>query len=224
VPLDQILLLVPVLLFSIVAHEYAHGEAAYRQGDQTAYMLGRLTLNPLKHIDPFLTILLPILLISMGGPPFGGAKPVPVNPRNYRNYRTGDIIVSLAGIVTNLALFVICTIGFALVGLLAQGVGTLSGTLAILQRMMYFGMWVNTGLAFFNLIPIPPLDGSHVLKQMLPPAAGMRFRQLYMLGIIPILIIVWFFPGVVSAFMWPARALMQVAEHLVGGFGIRGAL
>jgi len=224
VPLDQILLLVPVLLFSIVAHEYAHGEAAYRQGDQTAYMLGRLTLNPLKHIDPFLTILLPILLISMGGPPFGGAKPVPVNPRNYRNYRTGDIIVSLAGIVTNLGLFVVCMIGFALVGLLAQGVGTMSGTLVILQRMMYFGMWVNTGLAFFNLIPIPPLDGSHVLKQMLPPAAGMRFRQLYMLGIIPILLIVWFFPGVVSAFMWPARALMQVADQLVGGFGITGAL
>jgi len=224
VPLDQILLLVPVLLFSIVAHEYAHGEAAYRQGDQTAYMLGRLTLNPLKHIDPFLTILLPILMISMGGPPFGGAKPVPVNPRNYRNYRTGDIIVSLAGIMTNLGLFVACTIGFALVGLLAQGVGALAGTLAILQRMLYIGMWVNTGLAFFNLIPIPPLDGSHVLKQMLPPAAGMRFRQLYMLGIIPILITVRFFPGVVTAFMWPARALMQVADQLVGGFQIRGAL
>ncbi len=223
-PLDQILILVPVLLFSIVAHEYAHGEAAYRQGDQTAYMLGRLTLNPLKHIDPFLTILLPIMLISMGGPPFGGAKPVPVNPRNYRNYRTGDIIVSLAGIATNLALFVACTIGFALVGLLAQGVGTLAGTLTILQRMMYFGMFVNTGLAFFNLIPIPPLDGSHVLKQMLPPAAGMRFRQLYMLGIIPILLVVWLFPGVVGAFMWPAHALMQLADSLVGGFGIRGAL
>ena len=223
-PLDQILILVPVLLFSIVAHEYAHGEAAYRQGDQTAYMLGRLTLNPLKHIDPFLTILLPIMLISMGGPPFGGAKPVPVNPRNYRNYRTGDIIVSLAGIATNLGLFVACTIGFALVGLLAQGLGTMAGTLTILQRMMYFGMWVNTGLAFFNLIPIPPLDGSHVLKQMLPPAAGMRFRQLYMLGIIPILLVVWLFPGVVGAFMWPARALMQLADSLVGGFGIRGAL
>ena len=79
---EDILLLIPVLLFSVVAHEYAHGEAAYRQGDTTAYMLGRLTLNPLKHIDPFLTVLLPIMLIAMGGPPFGGAKPVPVNTRN----------------------------------------------------------------------------------------------------------------------------------------------
>ena len=113
---EDIALLVPVLLFSVVAHEYAHGEAAYRQGDSTAYMLGRLTLNPLKHIDPFLTILLPIMLIAMGGPPFGGAKPVPVNPRNYRHHVSGDIIVSLAGIATNLALFVLCTVGFVFIG------------------------------------------------------------------------------------------------------------
>jgi len=224
VSLEDILLLIPVLLFSVVAHEYAHGEAAYRQGDTTAYMLGRLTLNPLKHIDPFLTILLPVILIAMGGPPFGGAKPVPVNPRNYRNYVTGDIIVSLAGIATNLALFVLCAIGFALVGLLGRAVGDLGGTIPLLQRMMFVGMWVNTALAFFNLIPIPPLDGSHVLKHMLPPAAGMRFRQLYMLGIFPLVLVVWFLPGVVNAFMWPARSLMHAALTLVGGFALPGSL
>src|SRR5689334_11009559 len=88
----------------MVAHEYAHAEAAYRQGDPTAYMLGRLTLNPLKLIDPFMTILLPIGLwiASSGAYTFGGAKPVPVNPRNYRNFVRGDIIVSLAGIAVNL--------------------------------------------------------------------------------------------------------------------------
>jgi Zn-dependent protease len=220
VSLEDILLLIPVLLFSIVAHEYAHGEAAYRQGDTTAYMLGRLTLNPLKHIDPFLTILLPVMLIAMGGPPFGGAKPVPVNPRNFRNYRTGDIIVSLAGIITNLALFVLCVIGFAVIGLLGHAVGSLAGSLALVQRMLYIGMFVNTGLAFFNLIPIPPLDGSHVLKHMLPPAAGMKFRQLYVLGIFPILLIVWLLPGVVHAFMWPSRTLMTAAMGLVGGFAL----
>jgi len=218
------LLLIPVLLFSIVAHEYAHGEAAYRQGDTTAYMLGRLTLNPLKHIDPFLTIVLPVLLIYMGGPPFGGAKPVPVNPRNYRHYVTGDIIVSLAGIVTNLVLFVLCAIGFVLVGLLGQAIGGLSGAVALLQRMMFIGMWVNTGLAFFNLIPIPPLDGSHVLKHMLPPAAGLKFRQLYVFGIFPILLVVWLLPGVVDAFMWPARTLMHAAIAVVGGFALPGSL
>ncbi|MDP3911079.1 MAG: site-2 protease family protein [Gemmatimonadales bacterium] len=222
--LEDILLLAPVLLFSIVAHEYAHGEAAYRQGDNTAYMLGRLTLNPLKHIDPFLTILLPIILISMGGPPFGGAKPVPVNPRNYRHYVSGDIIVSIAGIVTNLVLFVLCAIGFAAVGLIARSLGGTTSALAVVQRMMYFGMWINTALAFFNLIPIPPLDGSHVLKHLLPPAAGIRFRQLYMLGIIPIMLVVWLLPGVVNAFMWPARLLMGVAQGIVGGYLIPGAL
>jgi Zn-dependent protease len=224
VSLPDILLLIPVLLFSIVAHEYAHGEAAYRQGDTTAYMLGRLTLNPLKHIDPFLTIVLPVLLIYMGGPPFGGAKPVPVNPRNYRHYVTGDIIVSLAGIFTNLVLFVLCAIGFVLVGLLGQAIGGHSGAVVLLQRMMFIGMWVNTGLAFFNLIPIPPLDGSHVLKHMLPPAAGLKFRQLYVFGIFPILLVVWLLPGVVTAFMWPARTLMHAAIAVVGGFALPGSL
>src|SRR5687768_10869651 len=116
----------PVLLFSIVAHEYAHAEAAYRQGDTTAYMLGRLTLNPLKHIDPFMTVLVPLFMIWMKFPfVFGAAKPVPVNPRNYRNYRRGEIIVSLAGIATNLALFCVATIGFTLVGLLGRGLPAL---------------------------------------------------------------------------------------------------
>ena len=217
-------MLAPVLLFSIVAHEYAHAEAAYRQGDPTAYMLGRLTLNPLKHIDPFMTVVLPIVLIWINAPfVFGAAKPVPVNPRHYRNYRKGDIIVSLAGIVTNLGLFVVSVIGFALVGLVAQGVPVLQPTLRILQQMLYFGMWLNLVLAFFNLIPIPPLDGSHVLKQVLPPAAGMQFRQLYALGIIPIMLVVWLLPGVVNVFLWPAHWLLNVALSLVGGLQIPGA-
>ena len=223
-PIEQILLLAPVLLFSIVAHEFAHAEAAYRQGDQTAYMLGRLTLNPLKHIDPFMTVIFPLVLILINAPfVFGAAKPVPVNPRNYRNYRRGDIIVSLAGIATNLGLFVVSAVGFALVGMLGQGVTALQPTLRILQQMLFFGMWLNLVLAFFNLIPVPPLDGSHVLKQLLPPAAGMQFRQLYMLGMIPILLVIWLLPGVVNAFLWPAHWLLNVALSLVGGFQIPAA-
>src|SRR5436305_907600 len=96
----------------MVAHEYAHAEAAYRQGDDTAYMLGRLTLNPLKHIDPLMTLIVPFLLWRIGAPPFGAAKPVPVNPRKYRQFRRGDIIVSLAGIAVNLGLCVVSTLLF----------------------------------------------------------------------------------------------------------------
>jgi Zn-dependent proteases len=104
------ILIAPVLLFSMVAHEYAHGYAALRNGDPTAYQLGRLTWNPVKHIDPFMTILLPIMtfLGSHGTMLFGGAKPVPVNPRNYRNFKKGDIIVSLAGVTTNVIIALLC--------------------------------------------------------------------------------------------------------------------
>jgi Zn-dependent protease len=223
VPLERILVMAPVLLFSIVAHEYAHAEAAYRQGDTTAYMLGRLTLNPLKHIDPFMTVLVPLFMIAMNFPfVFGAAKPVPVNPRNYRNYRRGEIIVSLAGIATNLALFCVAAIGFTLIGLVSRGVPFLTPTLAILQQMMFWGMYLNLVLAFFNLIPVPPLDGSHVLKLFLPPTAGIRFRQLYALGFIPILLVMWLLPGVVNAFMSPVFHLMNVAGTVIGRFDVGG--
>src|SRR5206468_6297535 len=165
----EFLIWAPVLLFSMVAHEYAHAEAAYRQGDDTAYMLGRLTLNPLKHIDPFMTVLLPVMLwfASGGTYTFGGAKPVPVNPRKYRKFVRGDVIVSLAGIAVNLVLFVVFGGLYAVVGMMAGTLPALAGTLGNLQTMMWVGMRLNLILAFFNLIPIPPLDGSHVFYHLL---------------------------------------------------------
>src|SRR5438067_4837490 len=167
----------------MVAHEYAHAEAAYRQGDDTAYMLGRLTLNPLKHIDPIMTVVLPVVLwLSHAGFLFGAAKPVPVNPRNYRKFVRGDVIVSLAGIVVNLILFLVFAGLFAVVGLVAERVPSLTASLEILQRMMFYGMRLNLVLAFFNLIPIPPLDGSHVFYHLLPPGWGLKYRQFYQLG------------------------------------------
>ncbi len=224
-PLEDILLQIPVLLFSIVAHEYAHAEAAYRQGDNTAYMLGRLTLNPLKHIDPFMTIILPTVLILSHAPfVFGSAKPVPVNPRNYRNYVRGDIIVSLAGIATNLVLFTLSAVAFAFVGVVAHGLSLSAASLALLQRMLFWGMYLNLVLACFNLIPIPPLDGSHVLKQVLPPAAGMRYRQLYALGMIPILLVVWLLPGVINVFMWPALHLLNFVLKIVYPLALPGGV
>jgi len=209
----------------MVAHEYAHAEAAYRQGDDTAYMLGRLTMNPLKHIDPFMTVLLPIVLwVSTSGRfVFGAAKPVPVNPRNYRNYVRGDIIVSLAGIAVNLALFVVFTGVFALVGILGQTLTGGAETFQILQRMARYGIFFNLILAFFNLIPIPPLDGSHVFYHLLPPAAGLRYRQIARFGFLPILALTYFLPpGAFAVLLWPAIQLMRLSGGLVGRFALPG--
>lgn len=220
----EFLIWAPVLLFSMVAHEYAHAEAAYRQGDDTAYALGRLTMNPLKHIDPFMTILLPAFLWwqSHGSFLFGAAKPVPVNPRNYRRYVLGDIIVSLAGIATNLGLFVLFAMVFAALGALGSAIPGFTNTLAILQSMAKAGMWFNLLLAFFNLIPIPPLDGSHVFYHLLPPAAGLRYRQFSRLGFLPIIALSYFLPGVLGVFLWPATRLMDVGMHIVGPLELHG--
>jgi Zn-dependent protease len=182
-------LVAPVLLFSMVAHEYAHGYAALRQGDTTALSLGRLTWNPAKHIDPFMTILLPIITFMTTGFIFGGAKPVPVNPRNYRNYKRGDIIVSMAGIVVNLGLVVVCTALIIALGWLGRTVDALLPSVAILQAMMFVGVLFNLILAFFNLLPIPPLDGSHVFKYLLPPAWAIRYQQIGFLGIFLLLLL-----------------------------------
>jgi len=211
-------------LFSVVAHEYAHAEAAYRQGDDTAYMLGRLTLNPLKHIDPIMTVLVPVVLwLSNAGFIFGAAKPVPVNPRKYRKFVRGDVIVSLAGIVVNLGLFVVFTGLFGAVGLIGQRVPSLTGSLGILQEMTYQGMRLNLVLAFFNLIPIPPLDGSHVFYHLLPPGWGLKYRQFSTLGMLPLFLILWLAPGVINVFLWPAYQLMNLGLAVVGGFRIGAA-
>jgi len=219
----------PVLLFSVVAHEYAHAEAAYRQGDDTAYMLGRLTLNPLKHIDPVMTIAFPVVLwFASGGTfTFAAAKPVPVTPRKYRHFRKGDIIVSLAGIATNLALFVVAAGLFAVVGLVASALPSLAGPSTILQRMLAYGMWLNLLLAFFNLLPIPPLDGSHVFKYVLPPETALKYRQLYALGYLPIvafLLFVRVVPAAQDVYLWPMQQLLRLGWAVVGGHALPGSL
>lgn len=214
--LDELILYLPVLLFSVVLHEYAHGWQALREGDDTAYMLGRLTLNPVPHIDPFGSILLPLMLALLNSPfLIGWAKPVPVNPRNYRNYRKGDIRVSLAGIVVNLALAVIATLLLIIVIRLSDMAPAMSPSLEILARMMQYGIYVNLILAFFNLIPIPPLDGSHVMYHLLPPKLGMQYRQLQRYGMLLLIMLLMVGRPIFQLFMYPAEMLFNLAITVV---------
>ena len=201
----------------MVAHEYAHGYAALKQGDTTAQQLGRLTWNPIKHLDPFLMILMPVMTFWAFGFIFGGAKPVPVNPRNYRNYKRGDIIVSLAGVATNLMLFPVCALLIVVIGLLGRVIPPAVDTFSLLQGMMWYGVQFNLLLAFFNLLPIPPLDGSHVMKWLLPPAWSLRYQQLGRYGIVILLVLFWTDAGknILTGFMKPMQMIGQPTLEFV---------
>jgi len=159
-----------ILIFSVIMHEVAHGYAAYMLGDPTAKLQGRLTLNPLAHIDLFGSIIVPALLVlSRSGILFGWAKPVPYNPYNLKNQRWGEAIVGFAGVGTNLVLAIL----FALIARVAFSDGaSLFGNLAASVTL------VNLSLGLFNLIPIPPLDGYTVLRGVLPLNASLTFRDI----------------------------------------------
>lgn len=209
-------ILISVLIFSVVVHEVAHAWQARREGDDTAEKLGRITLNPLPHLDPIGSIIVPLVLHFTGsGFLFGWAKPVPVDPRNYREYVAGDIRVSLAGIVSNLLLALIATLGMAVVVKL-DSVGVLPAVLGEgLLQGLYFGLWINLILAFFNLIPIPPLDGSHVVAHMLPRELAHRYRLAGQYGILILMGIMFLFPGAFSVLLWPVDRLTALADSFV---------
>jgi len=217
------LLFVPILLFSVVAHEYAHAWTAYRQGDPTAYMLGRLTLNPVPHIDPMMSVIVPVGLWILSGHTFtfGAAKPVPVNPRNFRNYRKGDLIVSSAGIVTNLLLGVGCALVFVALGVAGSIFIDAEGVLSLFQRMVLYGIYLNYILAFFNLIPVPPLDGSHIFYHLLPPAQGARYRQLGRYGFV-LIVAIFLIPSVGNVILWPALTAARLTLDHIAGFALPG--
>lgn len=210
----DLLLIAPVLLLSVVVHEVAHAWQALREGDTTARDLGRLTLNPLPHLDPVGSFIVPLVLYLLPGEfLFGWAKPVPVNPRNYRNYRAGDIRVSLAGIVSNLGLVVLFALVIAVVAAVGGGSPFGGSVVSSVAAMATYGVLINLVLAYFNLIPVPPLDGSHVLYHLLPAATGARYRQMGRYGVTLLFLTVIVFPGafglvlspVFTAFSWVVR-------------------
>lgn len=212
----DLLLVLPVLLLSVVLHEYAHGWMALRQGDRTALDAGRLTLNPVVHIDPVGSIIVPLMLwLAPGNLLFGWARPVPVDPRNFRNYRRGDILVSVAGIAANLilaALFTLLIIALVHLGRLFPAGEEVFG---VLREMAQIGVWLNLILAFFNLIPIPPLDGSHVLYHLLPGRLALAYREVGRYGMLALFAVLLLAPEVIDFLLWPVSVLDGLAAALV---------
>ncbi|GMR12037.1 MAG: site-2 protease family protein [Gemmatimonadota bacterium] len=205
---SDFLILLPVLLFSVVVHEVAHAWVALREGDDTAQNLGRITLNPVSHLDVVGSVVVPLLLYYTTGVVFGWAKPVPIDPRKFRTPRASDIKVSLAGIASNILLAVGFTVLYVALGKL-QVVLDGSVVVGVVLRMCFFGVFINLLLALFNLLPIPPLDGSHVMFHMLPEGMRLRYRKLGGYGILVLVGIMILAPSLFSVVFQPVFVIMN---------------
>jgi Zn-dependent protease len=218
--LIEIVETIPVLLFAFVAHEWGHAYAALKQGDPTALNAGRLTFNPIVHIDPFRTIILPAVLLFMGAVAVGGAKPCPVNPSNFRSYRRSDIIVSLAGVAMNALVAIGSTMLFLVIGVIGHAFPEAGGALTMLQEMLQISVTYNLLLLFLNLLPIPGFDGGHVLVHFLPANAAMSYRRLEGVSLIFLFALVSFAGGLFALLISPAFLLRDVLMSPVLHFAL----
>ena len=187
-----------VILLSMTIHEAMHAFMGYFLGDNTAKIEGRLTLNPLKHIDPFMTILLPLTMALLGGPVFGGAKPVPFNPNRVRYGEWGAAMIALAGPLTNL-----------FIAFLAFGIGVLMGVVSngglvassFLGSVIAMTVSVNLGFFVFNMLPVPPLDGSRLLYALAPESARRLMEQIEQYGTLVVFLLVVLFSSAIGRVM-----------------------
>jgi Zn-dependent protease len=207
-----ILIQVFVVLFAITIHEAAHAWTASKFGDPTAASLGRATLNPIAHIDPFGTILFPLLLILLSngqGPVFGWAKPVPYDPRNLRQPRKGGMWISFAGPIANILAVGASAVVFRILGLMTRGVPAssfLAKPLDGLFTILLYTAVINASLAVFNLIPIPPLDGSGILAGLLSESAAAKYERLRPYGFF--LLIILMYTDILNAIFSPVQRLV----------------
>lgn len=203
-----------VILLSMTLHEFMHGLVAYKLGDDTPRLLGRLTINPIKHIDPILTIALPMTIIIMSAlsgvqtPIFGGAKPVPFNPGNIKYGEWGVALMAIAGPLTNL---LIAFVSYGAISIFNIDAGSIAGSILVLT------VWINLGFFAFNILPIPPLDGSRVVYSLAPEFVrrGMELIESY--GLIIVFLVVFLGGGLISAYMTTViSGIIQIFTHVFG--------
>lgn len=210
--LFKIILIAPPFAIAIILHEIAHGYVAYKLGDPTAKLLGRLTLNPIKHIDPLMSVIIPALLIFSGSPIiFGGAKPVPVNILNLKNPKRDMAWVAVAGPITNFVLALICYLAFISLRHLEIVLHLLPTMLVvIIASWAFHGVLINLVLGLFNLLPVPPLDGGRIMVGILPQKLARQYSQLERYGML--IVIALLYTGVVQDILGPV--LEQAFRHL----------
>lgn len=207
----KIIIILLISIFSVVLHELAHGVVAYLLGDRTAKDAGRLTLNPIKHIDPYMSILVPVVLFILKAPVFGGAKPVPINYRNLKGREWGMALVALAGPLTNL-----------LIAFISFLIGYFSGILRTNPESIGFFIfmelvYLNLGFLLFNLIPIPPLDGSRILYAIAPDFIREIMSKMEVYGIIIVYALILIFGNIFSSLMINGMTgIIEVFYKLVG--------
>ena len=223
-----ILFQIVVLLFAISLHEASHGWMAWRLGDPTARMLGRVTLNPIKHIDPFGTVLIPLLCVYAGFPLIGWAKPTPVTTRNFKHIKRDDILTTLAGPASNLLTSIVATVilillkfvnaGTVISAMMAAQMGMIdpnvmhaSPILFPVTLLLYYAVLINLILMAFNLIPLPPLDGSHVVRHMLPYNWLRVYDSIGMIGLILVFLFGGRFIGMIVS------PMLNVFNHILLG-------
>lgn len=212
--LDPAMILAGILpiVLAITVHEAAHAYAARHYGDHTAEQLGRLTLNPLAHIDWVGTVFVPLFLLLTSGLIFGWAKPVPIQTRYFRNIRVGMRMVALAGPLSNLAMFVLWAVIMRITGWLPPYLAS------PLTAMAQVGISINAVLFALNILPIPPLDGSRVVDSFLPAKASMAYRRLEPYGMIIVVLLV--ISNVLSVILSPVLMILsRVAQYIVGFYG-----